>query len=37
MAIAIVATLFTSGSSRYEWIIVGALIGGIGGAIGARA
>ena len=26
----------TSGSSTYEWIILGALIGGIGGAIGAQ-
>ena len=36
MAIAIAATLFDERVVTFEWIIVGALIGGIGGAIGAR-
>jgi H+-translocating NAD(P) transhydrogenase subunit beta len=40
MAIAIVATLFdpqvTAHPSGYAWIAVGAAVGGIGGAIGAR-
>ena len=36
MAIAIGATLFDDRVVTYWWIIVGALIGGIGGAIGAR-
>ena len=36
MAIAIAATLFDEQVVTFEWIIVGALVGGIGGAIGAR-
>src|SRR5689334_698706 len=36
MAIAIGATLFDDRVVTYWWIIVGALVGGIGGAIGAR-
>jgi H+-translocating NAD(P) transhydrogenase subunit beta len=40
MAIAIAATLFdprvTAHSSGYAWIAVGAAVGGIGGAVGAR-
>ena len=36
MAIAIVATLFDERVVTYEWIILGALVGGIGGAIGAQ-
>jgi NAD(P) transhydrogenase subunit beta len=36
MAFAIVATLFDRRVLSFEWIVVGALVGGIGGAIGAR-
>jgi NAD(P) transhydrogenase subunit beta len=36
MAIAIGATLFDERIDTYVWIVVGALIGGVGGAIGAR-
>ena len=36
MAFAIVATLFDERVLSYEWIVLGSLIGGIGGAIGAR-
>ncbi len=36
MAFAIVATLFDERVLSYEWIVVGAVIGGVGGAIGAR-
>jgi NAD(P) transhydrogenase subunit beta len=36
MAIAIGATLFDDRVVTYWWIILGALVGGIGGAIGAR-
>ncbi len=36
MAFAIVATLFDERVLSYQWIVLGALIGGIGGAIGAR-
>src|SRR6478672_5018914 len=36
MAIAIGATLFDDRVVSYQWIVLGALIGGIGGAIGAR-
>ena len=36
MAIAIVATLFDDRVVTYWWIILGALIGGVGGAIGAQ-
>jgi len=36
MAFAIVATLFDERVLSYQWIVVGAIIGGVGGAIGAR-
>ena len=36
MAIAIGAVLFDDRVVTYWWIIVGALIGGVGGAVGAR-
>jgi NAD(P) transhydrogenase subunit beta len=36
MAFAIVATLFDERVLSYEWIALGAVIGGVGGAIGAR-
>jgi NAD(P) transhydrogenase subunit beta len=36
MAIAIAATLFDERVVTFPWIIVGALVGGIGGAIGAQ-
>ena len=36
MAIAIVATLCDDSVKSYTWIIIGALVGGIAGAIGAR-
>jgi proton-translocating NAD(P)+ transhydrogenase subunit beta len=36
MAFAIVATLFDERVLSYGWIAVGALVGGVGGAIGAR-
>jgi NAD(P) transhydrogenase subunit beta len=36
MAIAIAATLFDARVVTFTWIVVGAAIGGIGGAIGAR-
>jgi H+-translocating NAD(P) transhydrogenase subunit beta len=36
MAFAIVATLFDERVLSYEWIVVGAIVGGVGGAIGAR-
>ena len=36
MAIAIGATLFDERVVTYWWIILGALIGGVGGAIGAQ-
>ena len=36
MAIAIAATLFDERVVTFEWIILGSLIGGIGGAIGAQ-
>jgi H+-translocating NAD(P) transhydrogenase subunit beta len=36
MAFAIVATLFDERVLSYQWIALGAVIGGVGGAIGAR-
>ncbi len=36
MAIAIIATLCDDSVKSYTWIIIGALVGGIAGAIGAR-
>jgi H+-translocating NAD(P) transhydrogenase subunit beta len=36
MAFAVVATLFDERVLSYGWIAVGALVGGVGGAIGAR-
>src|SRR5436190_18637040 len=36
MALAIGATLFDERIETYVWIVVGALIGGVGGAVGAR-
>jgi H+-translocating NAD(P) transhydrogenase subunit beta len=36
MTFAIVATLFDRRVLSYEWIVLGAVIGGVGGAIGAR-
>jgi NAD(P) transhydrogenase subunit beta len=36
MAIAIAATLFDERVVSFEWIILGSLVGGIGGAIGAQ-
>ena len=36
MAIAIAATLFDEQVVTFEWIILGSLVGGIGGAIGAQ-
>jgi H+-translocating NAD(P) transhydrogenase subunit beta len=36
MAFAIVATLFDERVLSYQWIVVGAIIGGVGGAVGAR-
>jgi len=36
MAFAIVATLFDQRVLSYQWIVLGAVIGGVGGAIGAR-
>ncbi len=36
MAIAIVATLCDKSVTSYTWIIIGALVGGVAGAIGAR-
>jgi H+-translocating NAD(P) transhydrogenase subunit beta len=36
MAIAIAATLFDERVLSYGWIVVGALVGGVAGAIGAR-
>jgi NAD(P) transhydrogenase subunit beta len=36
MAFAIVATLFDERVLSYQWIVVGAVIGGVGGAVGAR-
>ena len=36
MAIAIAATLFDERVVTFEWIILGSLVGGIGGAIGAQ-
>jgi proton-translocating NAD(P)+ transhydrogenase subunit beta len=36
MAFAIVATLFDERVLSYQWIVLGAIVGGVGGAIGAR-
>jgi H+-translocating NAD(P) transhydrogenase subunit beta len=36
MAIAIAATLFDERVVTFPWIVVGAIVGGVGGAIGAR-
>ncbi len=36
MAFAIVATLFDERVLSYQWIALGAVIGGVGGAVGAR-
>ena len=36
MAIAIVAVLFDDRVVTYQWIILGAVVGGVGGAVGAR-
>ncbi len=36
MAFAIVATLFDPIVTSYTWIIIGALVGGVAGAVGAR-
>jgi NAD(P) transhydrogenase subunit beta len=36
MAIAIAATLFDERVVTFPWIVVGAIVGGVGGAVGAR-